>query len=105
MKRELRVRLALAGFLKDTLQEITKKKVQSEKGDSTTAQMLTEFVEKARSGSHISTTDITKFARLFKVSADRQDRGLRTRYLPAEHLLDARTSTIRVQGPFANGTT
>lgn len=30
--------------------------------------MLTEFVEKARAGVHISTTDINKVARLFKVS-------------------------------------
>ena len=58
----LQVRLALAGFLKDTLSEITNKKVQ----DSPNASLLNEFVEKARAGVQISTTDINRFARLFK---------------------------------------
>ena len=67
MKRELKVRLALAGFLKDTLTEITRKKVDKKQKDDPSAQLLNEFVEKARSGSSISTSEINRFARLFKV--------------------------------------
>ena len=73
MKRELKVRLALAGFLKDTLGEIASKKKgeggkEGEGGakESPNAALLTEFVEKARAGTHISTNDINRFARLFK---------------------------------------
>lgn len=103
MKRELKVRLALAGFLKDTLTEITNKKVrfgiflchvvmcmcvfrirlylhphslhpaprprttQVKGKESPNAALLNEFVEKARAGTHIGTTEIQRFARLFKV--------------------------------------
>ena len=69
MKRELKVRLALAGFLKDTLGEIATKRKDGkgeEAKESPNAALLTEFVEKARAGTHISTVDINRFARLFK---------------------------------------
>ncbi|TFJ85538.1 hypothetical protein NSK_003047 [Nannochloropsis salina CCMP1776] len=69
LKRELKVRLALAGFLKDTLGEIASKKKGQGEGEgkeSPNAALLTEFVEKARAGTHISTNDINRFARLFK---------------------------------------
>jgi len=70
LKRELKVRLALAGFLKDTLGEIASKKKGGKEGEggkeSPNAALLTEFVEKARAGTHISTVDINRFARLFK---------------------------------------
>ena len=72
LKRELKVRLALAGFLKDTLGEIASKKKGGKEGEgeggkeSPNAALLTEFVEKARAGTHISTIDINRFARLFK---------------------------------------
>lgn len=55
----------------DTLQEITKKKAKTEAGTEgeASALMLAEFVEKARAGTYISTNDINKVARLFKVCA------------------------------------
>jgi hypothetical protein len=59
------VRLGMAGFLKDIVEEIAKKKVKS--GEEASAHLLYEFVEKARHGYNIGTTDISRFARLFKV--------------------------------------
>jgi len=70
MKRELKMRLALAGFLQDTLQEITKKKTKDGSTDKDiSGGTLAEFVEKARQGHIISNSDINKFARHFKVQS------------------------------------
>lgn len=68
----------------DTLQEITKKKAKTEAGTEgeASALMLAEFVEKARAGTYISTNDINKVARLFKVRPSLLLNGRQAALLP-----------------------
>lgn len=77
MKKELRMRLALAGFLQETVFEMAasakaKQKKATERGDSADAeehkaalQGLEQFVQNSKMG-HISNDDITRFAKHFK---------------------------------------
>ncbi|CAN0385021.1 unnamed protein product, partial [Phaeothamnion confervicola] len=67
MKKELRMRLAMAGFLQDTLKEMAanKKTRMGAEGEEASGQELQQFIEKARVG-RIANEDITRFARLFK---------------------------------------
>lgn len=74
-RNELRMRLALAGFLQETVQEMAQKKKKAveggkekETGDGAAAVALKElqgFMEKAKLG-QIGNDDITRFAHLFK---------------------------------------
>jgi len=73
MKKELKMRLALAGFLQETVQEMAsqKKKAVEKKGkgqgedEEVALKELIEFIEKAKQGA-LGNDDITRFARLFK---------------------------------------
>ena len=60
MKRELKMRLALAGFLQDTLQEIArhKKTVAANDEQQATAQELVDFIDRAKHGEMIRTEEI-----------------------------------------------
>ncbi|CAM9092745.1 unnamed protein product [Laminaria digitata] len=68
LKKELRLRMAYAGFLQETVTAMAvKKKTRAEDGgesEATTGE-LTEFIEKAKMG-EITNQDIPKFAKLFK---------------------------------------
>lgn len=68
MKRELKLRLALAGFLQDTLQEMArhKKDVASSTEQRATAEELVEFIDRAKHGEMVRTEDVTRLARFFK---------------------------------------
>lgn len=67
MKRELQMRLAMAGFMKDMLREMAKD--VAKKGDGSThthsAAEVTSFVDKAKLGDMVN-EDIFKFAKVFK---------------------------------------
>jgi LETM1 and EF-hand domain-containing protein 1 len=68
MKRELKMRLALAGFLQDTLQEMArhKKDVASSTEQRATAEELVDFIDRAKHGETLRTEDVTRLARFFK---------------------------------------
>jgi LETM1 and EF-hand domain-containing protein 1 len=66
MKRELQMRLAVAGFMQETLQEMAKKQQQTADKDDTSGKELISFIEKARLGEPISNDSVIKIARLFK---------------------------------------
>ena len=67
MKRELQMRLAVAGFMQETLQEMAKKQQQqTAEKDDTSGKELIAFIEKARLGEPISNDFVIKIARLFK---------------------------------------
>lgn len=68
MKRELKMRLALAGFLQDTLQEMArhKKDVASSTEQRATAEELVDFIDRAKHGEMLRTEDVTRLARFFK---------------------------------------
>src|SRR3546814_4789222 len=68
MKRELKMRLALAGFLQDTLQEMArhKKDVASSTEQRATADELVDFIDRAKHGEMLQTEDVTRLARFFK---------------------------------------
>ncbi len=66
MKRELQMRLAVAGFMQETLQEMAKKQQQTAEKDDTSGKELIAFIEKARLGEPISNDSVIKIARLFK---------------------------------------
>lgn len=61
MKRELQMRLAVAGFLQETLQEMATKR-----GNSSDAQEVIQFIEKARAGQSLPNESVIRIARLFK---------------------------------------
>ncbi len=67
MKRELQMRLAMAGFLQETLQSLVKKKkgVDSEEKSDNAADFL-QFLESARKGDPIPPEAIIKFSKYFK---------------------------------------
>jgi len=64
LKQELQMRLAVAKFMKDTLQEMAKNKSSSE--DESGAQEVVNFIEKARLGEPIPNDAVVRIARLFK---------------------------------------
>lgn len=68
MKQELQMRLAVAKFMQETLQEMAEKKSSSSNNgnDSAKAKEVVEFVEKARLGEHIPNETVVRIARLFK---------------------------------------
>ena len=61
MKRELQMRLAVAGFLQETLQEMATKR-----GNSSDAQEVIQFIEQARAGKALPNESVIRIARLFK---------------------------------------
>jgi LETM1 and EF-hand domain-containing protein 1, mitochondrial len=63
MKRELQMRLAMAGFMKDMLREMAKD--VAKKGTEASAAEVTSFVEKAKLGNMVN-EDIFKFAKVFR---------------------------------------
>ncbi|CAM9903390.1 unnamed protein product [Scytosiphon promiscuus] len=68
LKKELRLRMAYAGFLQETVTAMAvKKKTRAEDGEESeaTTSELTEFIEKAKMG-EITNQDIPKFAKMFK---------------------------------------
>ncbi|CAM9377456.1 unnamed protein product [Ectocarpus fasciculatus] len=68
LKKELRLRMAYAGFLQETVTAMAvKKKTRAEDGEESEATTgeLTEFIEKAKMG-EITNQDIPKFAKMFK---------------------------------------
>ncbi|CAM9669822.1 unnamed protein product, partial [Ectocarpus sp. 12 AP-2014] len=70
LKKELRLRMAYAGFLQETVTAMAVKKktrhdsMDGEESEATTGE-LTEFIEKAKMG-EITNQDIPKFAKMFK---------------------------------------
>jgi len=63
-KATLRARIALTGFLGDTLAELGSRRSSPEK-ESVEGQQLSDFIAKARRGD-VDTEDVTRFARLFR---------------------------------------
>lgn len=63
MKQELQMRLAVAKFMKETLQAMADKKA---KNDDSGATEVIEFIEKARLGEPIPNETVIRMARLFK---------------------------------------
>lgn len=69
LKKELQMRLAVAKFMQETLQEIASKKASSSVGEGESnygAKEILEFVEKARKGEHISNEKVITIAKLFQ---------------------------------------
>ena len=68
MKKELQMRLAIAGFLQEALQALAdkKKKNLTCSEDQASAQELIEFMEKARSGLPLPNETVIRMAKLFK---------------------------------------
>mmetsp|Transcript_14951 Transcript_14951/g.30031 ORF Transcript_14951/g.30031 Transcript_14951/m.30031 type:complete len:970 (-) Transcript_14951:227-3136(-) len=65
MKKELKMRLAMAGFMKDMLREMAKDVKTHKDDEGHSAREVTNFVAKAKRGS-VDNDDIFKFAKLFK---------------------------------------
>lgn len=71
MKKELQMRLAVAQFMQETLQQMAEKKKSSagkaaDKEAASGATEVIEFVEKARRGEHIPNDQVLRIAKLFK---------------------------------------
>lgn len=69
MKTELKMRLAVAGFMQETLQEMAKAKKKGTEGTgegASGAKEVLEFIEKARLGEPLSNELVLRISRLFK---------------------------------------
>ena len=66
MKSELQMRLAVAGFFQETLQEMAKKKKKNEDEEETGAASISTFIEKARLGEPMDNDSVMKIAKHFK---------------------------------------
>jgi LETM1 and EF-hand domain-containing protein 1 len=69
MKTELKMRLAVAGFMQETLQEMAKAKKKGNEGTgdgASGAKEVLEFIEKARLGEPLSNELVLRISRLFK---------------------------------------
>jgi LETM1 and EF-hand domain-containing protein 1 len=66
MKKELQMRLAVAGFLQDTLKELAAKKNHQDSSDTSGAKELIDFIDKARLGKALPNDSVIRIARLFK---------------------------------------
>lgn len=66
MKRELSMRLAVAGFLQETLQEMAIKKANAPDSDKGGAQEVLDFLQRAKAGETLPTDSIVRIARSFK---------------------------------------
>lgn len=66
MKKELQMRLAVAGFLQETLKEMAANKKRQESTDTSGAKEILEFIEKARLGEPLSNDSVIRIARSFK---------------------------------------
>eukprot|EP01034_Spumella_vulgaris_P033146 gene33146-40899_t len=60
------MRLAVAKFMQETLQEMATKKSSSVEGDDTSGAEVINFIEKARLGEPISNETVIRIARVFK---------------------------------------
>jgi len=65
MKKELQMRLAVAGFLQDTLKEMADRKTNSST-DKSGAKEVIEFIEKARVGEDLPNDKVIRIAQYFK---------------------------------------
>ncbi|GBG80972.1 hypothetical protein CBR_g31528 [Chara braunii] len=66
MKKRLHVRLQYAKFLQDTVAEMAREVKRSRTGEmKNTAESLSEFINKVRTGRRVSNEDIVSFATLF----------------------------------------
>lgn len=63
MKKELKMRISVAKFMQETLQEIASKKANSDVAD---VKDLTHFIEQARLGNPIPNDKVIEMAKLFK---------------------------------------
>jgi LETM1 and EF-hand domain-containing protein 1 len=71
MKKELQMRLAMAQFMQETLQQMAEKKqLSANKNDNkeaaSGASEVIQFVERARRGEHIPNDQVLRIAKLFK---------------------------------------
>jgi len=67
MKKELQMRLAVANFMQETLQQMAEKKSSSADNEAASgAREVIEFVEKARKGEHIPNEQVVRIAKLFQ---------------------------------------
>jgi LETM1 and EF-hand domain-containing protein 1, mitochondrial len=81
MKKEVQMRLAVAKFMQETLQDMAEKKQRKSKSSAATAgdgsgeketdatsdaQEVIEFIEKARRGEHIPNDAVVRISKLFK---------------------------------------
>eukprot|EP00596_Hydrurales_sp_CCMP1899_P008467 CAMPEP_0119039262 /NCGR_PEP_ID=MMETSP1177-20130426/8657_1 /TAXON_ID=2985 /ORGANISM="Ochromonas sp, Strain CCMP1899" /LENGTH=643 /DNA_ID=CAMNT_0007002923 /DNA_START=641 /DNA_END=2572 /DNA_ORIENTATION=+ len=67
MKKELQMRLAVAGFMQETLTEMaSKKNIKGKDEDSSAAAEVVDFIAKARLGQPLPKDSVVRIARLFK---------------------------------------
>ena len=68
MKRELKGRLALAGFMADALQDMARRRKRKELSgeEEAGAEEALKFLDKAKFGAHFDTEEIIRMSRLFK---------------------------------------
>lgn len=68
MKAELKMRLAVAGFFQETLQEMARKKIGGQKSDEKggSGKEIVEFIEKARLGEPMPKDQVIRIAGQFK---------------------------------------
>ena len=64
LKQELQMRLAVANFMQEALEEMARKKSSAD--DSSVAKEVIEFIERARLGEPIPNESVLQIARLFK---------------------------------------
>jgi LETM1 and EF-hand domain-containing protein 1 len=77
LKRRVAVKLEVARFLQDTVQEMAKEIKSKRTGEvSASADELFEFINRVRAGSAVDGAELVKFARLFndELTLDRLDR-------------------------------
>ena len=66
MKRELQMRLAVAGFMQETLAEMASKKKKGKEGeseDTSGAKEVIDFIDKARLGEPLPKDSVIRIAR------------------------------------------
>ena len=69
MKKDLQMRLAIAGFMQETLQEMAELKnreAHAQSSDTSGAAEVIEFIEKAKLGEPLPNESVIRIARLFK---------------------------------------
>jgi len=67
IRKQLKIRVEMAKFLQDTLEEIGLNRRNAAKGDESKAYEFSQFIRRARTeGSYVSNEEIFKFAKLFE---------------------------------------